>query len=88
MQVCWQRRKSGNVHRRDIAGVIYFGVATPRCVGTIVSSLESSASQDILICDGYIAHSATTETSYLLVPQIEVADVCAMLVANASHQIV
>jgi hypothetical protein len=65
-----------------------FGVATRRCVATIVSSLEPSVSHDIMICDGYIACSATTWTGYLLAPQVGVADGFATLVANATYQVV
>jgi hypothetical protein len=65
-----------------------FGVATRRCVSTIVSSLEPSFSHDIMVCDGCIACSATTWTGYLLAPHVGVADGCAILVANAPHHVV
>ncbi len=65
-----------------------FGVATRRCVRTIVCSLEPSVSHDVMVSDGYIACSAATWTGYLLAPHVGVADGCAILVANAPHHVV
>jgi hypothetical protein len=82
------RRDSHSLYRsaRRIAGVIHFGVATRRCVGRINSTLGPSTCQHILICDVYIARSATIRTGYQLVPQLGCAQGCAILVANAPHQ--
>jgi hypothetical protein len=51
-----------------------FGVATRRCVRTIVCSLEPSVSHDVMVSDGYIACSATIWTGYLLAPHVGAAD--------------
>jgi hypothetical protein len=94
---CTRRIVRGNVHHRDschayqstysMAGVSRFGVATRPRVGAIPSSLEPRACQDYVVLDRYIACSATKWTGYLLVPQVGVADGCAILVANAPHQV-
>jgi hypothetical protein len=45
------------------------------------------ACQDYVVLDRYIACSTTKWAGYLLVSQVEVADGCAIFVANAPHQI-
>ena len=50
--------------------------------------LEPKSRQDYVLLDDCIACGATTWAGYLLMPQVEVADGCVILVANAPHHIV